>query len=227
MTQENFDHVQQKLTLADNWEKLTVAQIYLHEQELDLTTDEWWELFINAWTSAEHNSTGLNLGACMEMLNSAPDKAPPQHRQQIPDKPFKIYRGGDAHGLSWSKWKKKAVFFQKRKMIKNPIHNPVPAFTLPPLEEKTVHPDEVFFFYDGRSEKEIVIIPDEAWDYIETDAYKRECEEFTQRMEAVAKRQKQQQIQVFKMMMEAEGFEGTVEEFVAAKGIPEELLKSG
>lgn len=182
MTQENFDHVQQKLTFADNWEKLTVAQIYLHEQKLDLTTDEWWELFIDAWTSAEHNSSGPNLRACIDMLTAAPDKAPQQYRQQIPDKAFKIYRGGDDVGLSWSKWKKKAVFFQKRKIQKHPIHNPVPLPKIPPLAEKVVEPNDVYFFDDSRGEKEVVIIPDEAWDYIETDAYKRECEEFTERM---------------------------------------------
>ena len=56
-----------------------MAQIYLHEQKLDLTTDEWWELFIDAWTSAEHNSSGPNLRACIDMLTAAPDKAPQQY----------------------------------------------------------------------------------------------------------------------------------------------------
>ena len=60
-------------------------------------------------------------------------------------------------------------------------YNPVPLIKLPPLAERIVEPDDVYFFTDDREEKEVVIIPEEAWDYIETDAYQIECEEFTEK----------------------------------------------
>tara|TARA_R110000824_G_scaffold295084_1_gene483472 strand:- start:4391 stop:4963 length:573 start_codon:yes stop_codon:yes gene_type:complete len=180
MTEQVCSEIHSELLNASRWNRLAVAQQYLYDKELDLTTEEWWELFRSAWLLAEHNSTGPSLRASMLMLSKAPP-APAKLREGIPNKRFKVYRGGSLHGLSWTKWKKKAVFFQKRRLEYDSYYNPVPLIKLPPLAERIVEPDDVYFFTDDREEKEVVIIPEEAWDYIETDAYQIECEEFTEK----------------------------------------------
>ena len=96
----------------------------------------------------------------------------------IPNKRFKAYRGGSPHGLSWSLSKEKALFFQERRLHQNPIHNPVPLTTMPPLVERTLEPDEVYLFNDSREEKEVLFIPPEAHAYLKTEEFQKECDDF-------------------------------------------------
>jgi|TARA_R110002020_G_scaffold355109_1_gene567854 hypothetical protein len=86
----------------------------------------------------------------------------PAMKMTLPIEPFKIYRGGSPNGFSWTMDKNIAIWFagrfaavyhhegQKQK-AKKLVH---------PVYEMTVTKDEVLFYYHGRGEHEVVLVPE-------------------------------------------------------------------
>jgi len=54
-----------------------------------------------------------------------------------------------------------------------------------------VTPEEALFFYDGRDEKEIVILPTEAIEYMATPAFNADCEAFETALEKMVAMEQQ------------------------------------
>jgi hypothetical protein len=182
MSKENYDVISHNLTMADNWDKIKVIYRDLYEEPLELTAEEYWDLFLDGWVTGEHNSTGEHLEIWVEIINDAEHPVPDKHKEGLPEGEFKIYRGGDSWGLSWTLSKEKAVWFQERKLHENMIHNPNPQKELGPLSEKTITKDDAVFYNNEREEQEVVILTDETFDYMKTDEFKKDTEELNQQI---------------------------------------------
>ena len=138
---------------------------HMVDEPLKLTKEEHWEMLLMAWTSGEgQSSRGLGKWIHLLKLLKPMDKL----LKGLPSGEFEIYRGGYEWGLSWTLDKKKAKWFADRKMIIDPIHNPIPKKE--PVSKLKVKKKDVIFYLDddhpqSNGEQEVVVIPEKAKHY--------------------------------------------------------------
>lgn len=132
----------------------------------------WEEAIVNAWTGSKYGGSDVMVGIlCFDpdldrkKLLAAGDPLPAQEQ-------FRLYRGGDHSGISWTSDLEIAKFFGGREVGFLQFENPVTKRTEkisvyrekpgpPEIWETTVSRDEVYFYYSGRNESEYVIVPDD------------------------------------------------------------------
>ena len=187
MSKENYDLISNEIMHSSNRHKIAPLYKYTCEDKLELSNEEYWDLLIGAWSIGEHNSSGTHLEMWVQLLDNEYGPPPKKYLEGLPNKnKFKIYRGGEPWGFSWSLSKKKAKFFQERKLVFNPVHNPIPQMTLGPLSERTITRDQVLWYDNGREEREVVIIPDEVHEYLKSEQHEidsKNCDDIFAAME--------------------------------------------
>ena len=160
MSKEVYDDLSEELLRYDNWNKVDGLDELLpfnNFPDYDCLTDkEHWQLIIEGWSGAELNSHKDHLNKWVDILQR---REPIDHfKRNLPEQ-LTIYRGGYDWGLSWTTSKKKAEWFIWRKTLHKPLYNPKPKKTKEPLSVLHVKKKDIMFYYNGRKEKEVVLIP--------------------------------------------------------------------
>ena len=163
MSKEVYEDFSRQLMWFDNWDKVDalyelLPMPYTHDYKF-LTDKEHWQLIIDGWTMSELNSHKGHLEKWVDILLR---RKPIDHfKKNLPNQ-LTIYRGGYNFGLSWTTCKKKAEWFIWRKTQHNPLYNHKPKKTKEPLSVLQVKKKDIMFYYNGRKEKEVVIVPNGA-----------------------------------------------------------------
>lgn len=120
---------------------------YLNGHEHELTSKEINELIIDWWEDTERPNESKEtwddiFGFLTPSLLDMSD---------LPKGEFKIYRGGNRDGMSWTLDKEKGQWFAKRAKRFSTLHDEYL------FHEEIITEDDVLFYTNGREEQEVVL----------------------------------------------------------------------
>jgi len=119
-----------------------IKQLSLMEDIKDAYTEtefaypdlEYWKDLLTAWG---------RMAVSLKMRS--------QFTESLPNGRFSIFRGGTPDGLSWTLDRKRAIWFASRFKVIGRVDD---------VYQLTVLKDDVLWYNDDRSEKEVVLFPD-------------------------------------------------------------------
>lgn len=127
----------------------------LMELHGEIPVTEFSKLMLDVYVDSEN--VGDNLDTWLELLEPLTGTDPWGSVNQLPDGKFKIYRGGNKEGVSWTLDRTQAQWFAGRWQENHPVW------------EATVTRDDVIGYYNGRGEKEVIVYPPAIIHLIESD----------------------------------------------------------
>ena len=140
---DNFKETQ-NLWMVERAFRQTYLLSYLKENAKTLTKEKINELIIDLWEDTE--SPGNSKKTWNEIFTFLTPSL--LDRSELPESEFKIYRGGELNGRSWTLSKEKGEWFAERF---NELYEDYLFY------EKTITADDVLFYTNGRDEQEVVL----------------------------------------------------------------------
>ena len=153
MSKTAFDELSQCILSYHDWIKVDGLWDLLPNYQKFLTNKEHWQIIINVWSRAEHNSLQHNKVKWDDIFKI---RKPIKYFKQNIKPIFYAYRAGSYDGYSWSLSKKIADEFKVRYSKNNPLyimHKDQEC----KVHKKLIKYEQVLFYNNTRSEKEIVI----------------------------------------------------------------------
>ena len=153
MSKSDFDELSQCILSYHDWLKVDGLWDLLPNYQKNLTNKEHWNIIINVWSMAEHNSLDHNKEKWDEIFKL---RNPIRYFKRNIKPIFYAYRAGSYDGYSWSLSKKIADEFKVRYTSNNPFYSMNKNHECK-VHKKLIKYEQVLFYNNTRSEKEIVI----------------------------------------------------------------------
>ena len=153
MSKTTFDELSQCILSYHDWLKVDGLWNLLPNYQKFLTNKEHWQIIINVWSRAEHNSLEHNKVKWDDIFKI---RKPIKYFKKNIKPIFYAYRAGSYDGYSWSLSKKIADEFKVRYTSNNPFYS-MNKNQECKVHKKLIKYEQVLFYNNTRGEKEIVI----------------------------------------------------------------------